>query len=367
MDSLFGGSGPHLWHGPAARVIGAIYRDPTGGAWAEALDILADIHEAPWAHIHIDDNDIDAPRISVPNASADGGILHRQLVGGYGRLDPRPALLTANEGTVTACWQLLDPAEFDRSTYVNEFLDIPENNLRWSMAGGRALASGTRVLFGVARPRHAGPFDAEDVLALSGIAPHILGAVEMHEALRLAQRAALLPTQIGERRRTALVGVDRRGRIAYYNVRAGALLVRGGDVRSHNGQLKFVSPRVQAAFEATMAASADAPGLKLSDGLHHYRLYAVPQLATPVAGALPPIHVLIEMHEIPASSVATTLSPRERQVAELLSNGMSLPQIAVRLGKSIETVRTQLKTAMRKLKVNSQSQLVRIMLAEWEG
>lgn len=364
MTKSLGGMGPGVWHGVATRVIGAIYRDPTGASWAEALDMLAQVHEATWAHIHVDDSDIDAPRVSVPNASADPGILKRFHTDGFGPLDPRPAMLAQNDGKVTACWELLPPADFDRTIFVNEFLDTPENNIRWSMAGGHMTGNGARVLFGVARPRHSGAFDEEDVRALSALAPHIIGAIELHESLRLAERTARLPVQMGELEGIAMVGVDRRGRLAITNVSGGAALARGRDIKVVNGQVHFSDPRAQAALEAALTRTEDAAPFKLSDGRQQIKILTLPDVSSPVVGALPPIRVLIEMREMSQPSLVATLSTRERQVAELLAKGMTPPQIAETLGKSIETVRTQLKAAMRKIKVNRQSQLVRAMLGE---
>lgn len=43
------------------------------------------------------------------------------------------------------------------------------------------------------------------------------------------------------------------------------------------------------------------------------------------------------------------LSPRQRDVLAALAEGCTRPQIAARLGLSVETVRTHLKAAYRKL------------------
>jgi DNA-binding CsgD family transcriptional regulator len=52
------------------------------------------------------------------------------------------------------------------------------------------------------------------------------------------------------------------------------------------------------------------------------------------------------------------LSPRERQVLELLAHGLSATAVATELGLSPETVRTHVRNAMRKLDANTRVQAV---------
>ena len=52
------------------------------------------------------------------------------------------------------------------------------------------------------------------------------------------------------------------------------------------------------------------------------------------------------------------LSPRERQVLELLAHGLTATTVASELGLSPETVRTHVRNAMRKLKASTRVQAV---------
>ena len=56
------------------------------------------------------------------------------------------------------------------------------------------------------------------------------------------------------------------------------------------------------------------------------------------------------------------LSAREAEVAALLASALDVPQIAARLGLSVETVRSHLKAVFAKANVHSQAQLVRRIL-----
>ena len=60
-----------------------------------------------------------------------------------------------------------------------------------------------------------------------------------------------------------------------------------------------------------------------------------------------------------------SLSPRERDVAALACLGYTNSQIGARLGTSTETIKTQMRSVLRKFDVETRSQL-RMLLANWD-
>ena len=60
-----------------------------------------------------------------------------------------------------------------------------------------------------------------------------------------------------------------------------------------------------------------------------------------------------------------SLSPREQQVTALTCLDYTNPQIAARLGLSVETIRTHSRSAQIKFNVHSKSSL-RVLLSEWD-
>jgi len=56
------------------------------------------------------------------------------------------------------------------------------------------------------------------------------------------------------------------------------------------------------------------------------------------------------------------MSPREREVIRWIARGKADPDIAVILGRGLETIRTYVKSAMRKLDVTSRAQLIEAAL-----
>jgi DNA-binding CsgD family transcriptional regulator len=71
---------------------------------------------------------------------------------------------------------------------------------------------------------------------------------------------------------------------------------------------------------------------------------------------------------LPAESVAVThvLSPREREVLDLLANGLTGEEVAVRLSLSPETVRTHIRNAMSKLGAHTRVHAVAIAMQKGE-
>jgi RNA polymerase sigma factor (sigma-70 family) len=59
-----------------------------------------------------------------------------------------------------------------------------------------------------------------------------------------------------------------------------------------------------------------------------------------------------------------TASPREREIIQLLAEGMTNKEIASRLGLSVKTVEAHRANIMRKLHFNSLSDLVRYAIRE---
>jgi DNA-binding NarL/FixJ family response regulator len=79
-------------------------------------------------------------------------------------------------------------------------------------------------------------------------------------------------------------------------------------------------------------------------------------VSTAVSGAL--VSAFLQNSTVPASESRETLSPREREIVQLLAEGNSNKEIASKLFVSVKTVETHRATIMRKLEANSIVELV---------
>jgi DNA-binding NarL/FixJ family response regulator len=64
------------------------------------------------------------------------------------------------------------------------------------------------------------------------------------------------------------------------------------------------------------------------------------------------------------SSVFTNLTPREREILQILAEGMSTKKIAYHLNISVKTVETHRRNIMEKLNIHSISELVKYAIRE---
>ena len=72
----------------------------------------------------------------------------------------------------------------------------------------------------------------------------------------------------------------------------------------------------------------------------------------------------IEKISAPSTSARTELGSRERQVLQLLSEGMSSADIASRLSIAVKTVETHRRNIMRKLNIHSVAKLTKYAIRE---
>lgn len=350
-----------VWCDTAADVLASVTRDAAGASWPEALEAFARSHNSQWAQVHIDSGDYSDARLSITNRDADFSVQDRLIAGGYHLLDPRPAMLADLNGETRADWQMLDPAAFDGSPFVNEFLDRRENDLRWSLGFASRLTTGSRLVFGLSRARSHGAYGNADIATLQVLSPGLRAAIELHERLRMAERAADALSEVWGGG-NALIAVDRRGRPVFTNSKGASLLQMRCFSHPPGGALTFTDPAAQAALESALVSTNDGAPVTSDAGGVAVTMYSVPTLTTALQGDLAPIRVLIELRQTATPHAEQLLSRREREVATMLVKGIGIADIAQKQGKSIETVRTQLKSAMRKLGVHTQAQLVSHLL-----
>ena len=92
--------------------------------------------------------------------------------------------------------------------------------------------------------------------------------------------------------------------------------------------------------------------------------------ATEIAARLVVIAVLLRGHPLPqprqVETSRTPLTRREREIVTLIALGLETPEIAARLHLSVETVKSHVRNAMRKLRAHTRAQLVAVALTSGE-
>jgi DNA-binding CsgD family transcriptional regulator/PAS domain-containing protein len=301
----------------------------------------------------------------------------------YHRIDPRAAqAMTLPVGEVYSCHRHFDEAFVAQDRFYQEFL-IPYGG-RYS-SGLKAFEDPHQVVVcGVHRPLGMQHLDEADEQLLHRLGKHL------HEAVRLylRQQARTQPAAIGiellKRLPQPMLLVDDTRRIVFCNPLAQALLDDGHLLRNQHGLLAarhqpneaqlLIALRQLALSERSHLhgpAPAESVFMCLQQGggprlgLYFYALR--PESSMGAFGqqslALVLLHDPSQQTELDPFVVAATwgLTPAEAKVAVALGKGQSGTEIAQAHGVSHNTVRSQIQSAMGKMGVARQAELVSLL------
>lgn len=296
----------------------------------------------------------------------------------YLHLDPRIKGALNNVGNTVSCLDLTDQDTFEKSA-VCDFLDRPDVDARWGMLRISRSSDGFYLLFGASRGRAGGPFVPRDKERFT-------------HALRLVEHALELDTRLitlNKEKRTleesldavpnATIILTRDLQVLHMNSHAEALIGPGRSLRIRNGRLCTARLADQKALELVVKEademrtgnahpprtaairSDDSPPLLA-------RAYALAQSSFVAASDKAGQCVLIltgAKRKVDLGVVAVLdtfeLTAAEQRVVQRLLEGTRLADIAAEAGVTIETVRSQLKSAYAKIGVQRQSDLVRLL------
>ena len=208
--------------------------------------------------------------------------------------------------------------------------------------------------------------------------PHVRQTVHVQQALASADALGATVTEMLDRTGLGIVQLDLRGRIAAANDRARDVLRAGDGLFDEGGFLFARRPEEQARLQALLARALPSFGAKgaggsasisRSDGLPPLVLHVHP-VGPQEADFQPwPVAALVLLVD-PANGTAIDpavaadalgLTRMESRVAVLLSQGMSVHQIAAATGRKESTIRSHVKHMFAKHGLSRQAQLVRLV------
>lgn len=247
--------------------------------------------------------------------------------------------------------------------------------------GVLVLKSGKRVAwFSVARSDVQPRFEESDLRQMELLSPHICRALLISDALDLQSIVATRLAETVDHLSTAILLTEDRGRIAYMNSSAEAILKDGNALKSRDGHLIAVRSdardALSRALEASVAGTAPATTgqyaiplpdeegsglianvlpLQWRDGrnpLAALRGAAAVIIQNPSEGAPPPME---------AVGLLYGLTTAERNVFEHVADSHTPQETADRLGVSVNTVKTHLQKIFAKTNTSRQADLVRLI------
>lgn len=262
-----------------------------------------------------------------------------------------------------------------RSTFYNEFLK-PFDTCQ--MAGiGSFDADGSFSALSIYRGPSEPAFDNEVLSGLGALIPHLDTAFAVRRRLMgLEARATHMETAL-DVLPTGIAIVDKNGRCLFLNQKAREILKkRDGLIESHGLLTASRTAEANALRGLLARASGELNGTdRLSTLLRISRRKGCPLnvVVAPFPGDEAVgmsqhrmIILITDPDENPAGlmqALATLfrLTPAEARLAEALAAGGSLAEIAEQFQITLATVRTQLKSVLRKTETKRQSELMRLL------
>ncbi|WOH65693.1 helix-turn-helix transcriptional regulator [Bradyrhizobium sp. BWA-3-5] len=247
--------------------------------------------------------------------------------------------------------------------------------------GVLVLKSGKRVAwFSVARSDVQSRFTESDLRQMELLSPHICRALLISDALDLQSIVATRLAETVDHLSTGVLLTEEKGRIAYMNGSAEAILKDSGALKSKDGHLVATRPHARDALSRALEESSagrapstsgqhaiplpDEEGsglianvlpLQWRDGRNP--LAALPGAAAviiqnPAEGAPAPIEAIGLLYGLTAA---------ERNVLEHVAASHSPQETADRLGVSVNTVKTHLQKIFAKTNTARQADLVSLV------
>ena len=280
-------------------------------------------------------------------------------------------------GAVLPGQRILGLRELVKTEFYTEFLR-PQNVLHLV---GVVLAddeNGLTTLVFLRSPE-AGPFDRTETSVLRKSVPALQKALQTHFRFRGSLDRSWTVQGILDHLQIGIVTLDGRGRTASMNRRAREILAAREALGLSSGRLKCMHPGDARAFAFCLKKSLRGGKTERAAEI----------LSVRRVGAGPPLFLVIfairgggsrlessqpralailmdprkkEYFSVPILVHLFGLSPAEARLACLLGSGLSLAEIARRLGIRINTARTHLKHVFAKTRTSRQGELVHLLL-----
>jgi DNA-binding CsgD family transcriptional regulator len=277
----------------------------------------------------------------------------------------------ARPGIVSIGEELVDYREYRASPFYNEFLKPVkiDRMVNTTLTGPEPDGRYGPTAFSFYRGPGAEAFSVEDAALLSHLTPHLAIAARNHWAAQTLRITTALRGEILHKVTTAIICIDRAGRVQYTNYAADEILRQGKWIQTCQGMLvpakgvpnaKSVANalrqlRAGVAFRLIMKHNSTRAGaIVCGNPLPTFGEF-LPGTGVAVSAILwlTPVEVNSDVaHEM---QLLYGLTSAEHRLLKMLLGGKELRVAAEQLQISIHTARTQLKGIFSKTGLHSQS------------
>jgi DNA-binding CsgD family transcriptional regulator len=237
--------------------------------------------------------------------------------------------------------------------------------------------SATTAMWSLQRSKAQGDAQRPEIDLLELLTPHLARALTLADQLGTLDWFARFSSAMFEASPNAIFALDGSGTILFANSRAELCLQAADGLCSMDGTLGVALKSEQAALarlicDAAAAAPAEGGGwtrVSRISGRPPYAVFVAPLHIRDEELLAESVRVLVIVHDTGEHRHADVamlagvygLTEAEARLASALSAGHSVESAAATLGVQVNTARSQLKSVFRKIGVNRQQDLVRLL------
>lgn len=303
---------------------------------------------------------------------------HDYLENYHFRDERPPRVRQLPDAKVVPVRDLYSPEEIKTSPTYNEF--CPRNENQKGLNVRLDLTPGMHLTWSISDPIGGGDWQSGQVAMIEGLLPHVRHFVQVRQVMAGAQSLGSSLSGLLDNSRMGIIQLDRRGRILEGNSRALEILRQGEGLHDRSGSLEAWFPADNTRLQQLLAGALPQQGGQAAAGSMTVRrpgnarkmMVSINPVEEPSLDfGAPRVAALVLLTEprgrpsLNAEVVADVLglTPAESQVAVMLSEGMTAPDIAMTTGRQASTVNTLIQRTYRKLGIARQADLVRLVLS----
>jgi DNA-binding CsgD family transcriptional regulator/PAS domain-containing protein len=369
-----------------SKVIGEIYEASYKPEhWPTTLEAIADYTHSTSAALLYQDNELErACGMYMYNIPEEHLVQYSNVQGG----DPN-FMIMARElplGVAAAIDHIVPDRKRLEQTYGEEYTKFITKTDSYYHTGGAILFMDEvrSAGIGLQRNRTMGVWKKPQIDKLNTLVPHLQRAITIQkEFIRLQTREQALRRGL-DKMLMGLILFDRDLRPVYINPVAESILEYHPSIEMQNDKIyaheNEFTEKIHKALVCAITAIDGSDPAKSSTALglrHPDCATTLPVLIAPVHGVLHGLvtegsfaHAVMclsdpdRSHPIEADKLVAVyeLTPAEAEVAISIANGLSADEVAAMNGVAISTVRSQLKAIFRKMGLNHQAELVKVLL-----
>jgi len=357
-----------------SATIQLIYAAAGGGAtWTDALVAIEDLTGSAGAVIDLVPKSANAPRKTLAGSFTAENCA--EYASSYQSICPRIRYAIKNpSGETQYDYLFMTEFEMDRDPVYDWF---GKYGLRYYLGSPVSETPGYLTYVSLQRTRKQGHASREDLQLFDLLKPHLSRAASLADQLGTLRTFASFSSAMFEASPNGLFALDDIGTILFANSRAEAHLKAADGICMTGGRLSAAHPSEQAALDRLIHESASAQQIGSGGWTRVSRLNGGPPYAIFVAPLniqdeellAQSVKVLVIVHDTGEHRKADLtmlagvygLTDAEARLASALSAGHSIESAAANLGVQVTTARSQLQSVFRKVGVNRQQDLIRLL------